>query len=474
MILCRDKEIKLLNKLYDSNKFEFLVLYGRRRVGKTTLLKEFARTHKVIFFSAREKNDALNLHDFSVAVETAIEGRYYSDFVNWEIALEYISDAIDKHEEKLVLIIDEFPFIAQENPSIKSSIQHIIDHVWQNKKFMMILCGSSVSFMEEDVLGYKSPLYGRSTRKLELKAFDYYDSACFLEKYTPEEKIVAYGILGGIPSYLKAFDTELTIEENIASNILPEDAFLNEEPLTLLKMEVNSPAVYNSILESIAQGATKLNDISMKSGLVNTTCNKYMGTLKLLRLVNKLTPCGENEQTKKTIYKITDNYLCFWYRYLFRFKSYYDIIGCEDAAKTIMDDISNYMGGIFEGICQQYMMRMAMAKKLPFAPAYIGKWWGNNPIKKKQDDVDVLCLDITGNKAIFCECKFKNEAFDIKEFEDLVSASNIFSQVNEKYYYIFAKGGFTKAVKELAKNENIVLVGLEDLFTIQLKRGFYT
>lgn len=466
MILCRDKEISLLNRLFDSNKFEFLVLYGRRRVGKTTLLKEFARTHKVIFYSAREKNDALNLHDFSVAVETAIEGKYYSDFANWEIALEYISDAIDKHEEKLVLIIDEFPFIAQENPSIKSSIQHIIDHVWQDKKFMLVLCGSSVSFMEEDVLGYKSPLYGRSTRKLELKAFDYYDSAFFLENYTAEEKLIAYGILGGIPSYLKSFDTTLTIEQNVALNILPEDAFLNEEPQTLLKMEVNSPAVYNSILESIAQGASKLNDISLKARLVNTTCNKYMGTLKLLRLVNKLTPCGENEQTKKTIYKITDNYLCFWYKYLFRFKSYYDIIGCEDAAKSIMDDISNYMGGAFENICQQYMLRMAMAKKLPFAPVSIGKWWGNNPQKKKQDDIDVLCLDITGQKAIFCECKFRNQPFDIKEYDDLISASNIFSQVNEKYYYIFTKGGFTPAVKELAKNKNVVLVCLEDLFKI--------
>lgn len=466
MIIGREKELLLLDNLYGSKRFEFLVLYGRRRVGKTTLLKEFASKHKAIFFSAREKNDALNLHDFSIIVQNNINNSFFGDFDNWETALDYLSQAIENNEQKLVLIIDEFPFIAKENPSIKSSFQHIIDHCWQNKNFMLILCGSSVSFMEEDVLGYKSPLYGRATNSFEVKPFDYYDSSFFFNSYSSEDKLIAYGILGGVPSYLKAFENNLSIKENIAKNILPDNVFLNDEPQTLLKMEVNSPAIYNSILESIAQGASRLNDISQKAKLVNTTCNKYISTLKLLRLVNKINPCGEDADSKRSIYKITDNYLCFWYRYLFRFKSFYDILGPEDSANSIIEDLGNYMGPVFETICIQYMYRLAKNRKLPFIPLAIGKWWGNNPALKKQDDVDILCLDVTGTKAIFGECKFRNQPFDIKEYNDLKLAADIFQHVNQKYYYIFAKGGFTAAVVEQSKRDSAILVTLDDLFNI--------
>ena len=212
MFIGRKNELALLSDLYDSSKFELLVLYGRRRIGKTSLLNEFSKNKNAIFFSAQEKNDALNLADFSRAVQQHFDGKVFGTLDGWEGVMEYISARAGN--ERLLLIIDEFPFIASKNPSVKSILQHTIDHSWKEKNIFLILCGSSVSFMEKEVMGYKSPLYGRSTAQLEVLPFDYLDSAAFFPQYSNLDKLLAYGILGGIPCYLDSFDPSVSIAEN--------------------------------------------------------------------------------------------------------------------------------------------------------------------------------------------------------------------------------------------------------------------
>ena len=224
MFIGRHTELKRLEELYCSDGFEFLVMYGRRRVGKTSLLREYAGTHRTIFFSAQEKNDSLNLVDFSRAVQTALTGDDFGAFRDWEAAFQYVGD--HSGDEKITLIIDEFPFIAQENPTVKSILQHIIDHQWSKKKIFLILCGSSVSFMVNEVMGYKSPLYGRSTTQMEVTPFDYLDSAAFYPGYSHIDQLLAYGILGGIPCYLQRFSDQRTISENIQQEILRTGSFL--------------------------------------------------------------------------------------------------------------------------------------------------------------------------------------------------------------------------------------------------------
>lgn len=174
----RKQELALLEKLYSSPSFQFLIMYGRRRVGKTTILQKFAQSHDCIFFPAQEKNDVLNLEDFSQTVQEHYTGDYLAPFPNWEKALAFIEKQ-SRNDKRTVLIIDEFPFLASQNPSIKSIFQHAIDHSWQNKNIFLILCGSSVSFMIDEVMGYKSPLYGRITAHLKVKPFDYLESAEF-------------------------------------------------------------------------------------------------------------------------------------------------------------------------------------------------------------------------------------------------------------------------------------------------------
>lgn len=469
MFIGRKNELALLQNLYDSKSFEFLVLYGRRRVGKTSLLCEFSKEKNVIFFSAQEKNDFLNLSDFSKAVQMHIDGRSFGAFNDWGSAFEYIGN--HSSEKRLLLIIDEFPFIAATNTSIKSIIQHLIDHSWKNKNIFLILCGSSVSFMEKEIMGYKSPLYGRSTAQLELLPFDYLDSAQFFPGYSYNDKLIAYGILGGIPCYLEKFSDRNTVKDNIESHVLCPGAFLKEEPQVLLRMELREPAVYNCIFEAISEGASRMSDISGKVHEESQKCSKYIATLRSIKLLDKITPVSEDESSRKTIYKISDNFFQFWYHFIFREKSYYEIIGPKSAAEEIMDpeNISNYMGEIFEQICQQYLIRCAKAKNFPFIPHEIGKWWGNNPIKRSQDDIDIIAFDKKRASAIFCECKFRNVLFDRKEYQDLLSASEIFTQVKDRYYYIFSKSGFSQWIQDKANcDDHIRLISLSDLFDSSL------
>lgn len=237
----RVQEMNQLERMYTSARFEFMVMYGRRRIGKTTILQEFSKTHKTIFFSAQEKNDALNLQDFSRLVQEYFDRNFISNFANWEDALNYLGRK--SQNQRTVLIVDEFPFLAETNPSIKSILQHKIDHDWKERNLFLILCGSSVSFMLNDVMGYKSPLYGRSTGSMEVLPFDYLESAAFFPNYAEEEKLIAYGMLGGVPRYLNAFDPGRSLRENLISEILAEGAFLNDEPQTMLRMELREPPV---------------------------------------------------------------------------------------------------------------------------------------------------------------------------------------------------------------------------------------
>ena len=462
MFTGRERELALLETLHASNKFEYLVLYGRRRIGKTSLLKEFSKNHAVIFYSAQAKNDSLNLVDFSKTLQMHFSNSFFGTFSDWQASFDYLTSQLS--EKRTTLIIDEFPFIAEVNQSIKSILQHTIDHSWKEKNLFIVLCGSSVRFMENEVMGAKSPLYGRSTSNLELISFDYWESASFFPKYTNEEKLLSYGILGGIPCYLETFSDASTIEQNIAKNILRMGSFLKDEPQNLLKMELREPSIYNSIFEAIATGSSRLNDIAQKIHEEQTKCSKYIKTLKDMKLVDKVTPCGEKDSTKKTIYQITDNFFLFWYHFIFANKSYYELLGDDEAAQEIHADLSNYMGHVFERICTQYLIRLAKQRRLPFIPHTMGRWWGGNPKTKKEDDIDILALDKDGQSAIFCECKYRNKMFGIDQYKDFFNAAAIFTKPVNRFYYLFSKSDFTQEVKIQAQQDGVKLVGLDGLF----------
>ncbi len=456
MFIGRDKELKQLNKLYSDTSFQFVVMFGRRRIGKTELLKEFSKNKNVIFYSAIEKKS--NLDDFSNEVLKHFGENNNLLFKTWKDSFQYISDHA---KERQVLIIDEFPYIAKSEPEVKSILQHMIDHDWKDKNIMLILCGSSVSFMINGVMGRKSPLYGRNTSVMEMLPFDYSIINSFLPNYSNEDKMIVYGILGGVPYYLSKFTDKKSLEENIADIIIDSGSSLREEPISLLKSELREPMTYNSILEAIAGGANKLSEIADKAKIDATKIPIYIKSLVEMRIVEKVVCCGEKLTSKKSQYVIKDNFFSFWYRFVFARQIKIELMEPLDYVKSIKNEIKEYMEFKFEHICYQYIKSLAKRNELPFIPSSLGKWWGQNKETKNPDDIDILGIE--KDRFIFCECKFKNEAFDLKEFNDLIQSSNIFKDAKEKYFYIFIKSSFTNTVIEEAKKYNAKLITINEM-----------
>lgn len=459
MFYGREKELKKLNSMYDSNKFEFAVFYGRRRVGKTTLIREFCKDKHAIYFVAREASGEVNLQNFSNDVFGVTDrnkmGNIY--FHDWEKAFEYIGN-ISK-EERMILVIDEYPYLAENLTSISSIIQAHIDMKFKDGKLFLILCGSSMSFMENQVLGYKSPLYGRRTAQFRVKPFTYFQSLPFMEGYDDEDKAVFYGITGGIPEYLSKINNRLSLKENIMDLYLNDSGALYEEPTNLLKQELREPATYNGIIDSIAAGASRLSEIASKNSMESNKCAKYLSSLISLGIVKKEIPITE-KTSKKSIYLLKDQMFRFWYRFVFPNMSLIASgFGEEVYNAKIESQLNSFMGLTFEEICKQYMYQNI--KSAPFFFGNIGRWWGNNPKLKRQEEIDLMAFE--DDNVIFGECKWTNSLVDTDVLNDIVTQSEIF-HYKHIYFYIFAKRGFTDRCTKKAKDMgNVNIICFKDM-----------
>lgn len=453
MFIGREFELNSLNNLYEEDKFQFAVIYGRRRVGKTTLITEFCKDKPNIFYVAEEYNDKIALENFSDKILTYFDMKdYVSAFESWEKAFMYLGKQAEN--QRLIVVIDEFPYIVNSNKSIPSLLQNLIDHHLKDTKLFLIICGSSMSFIEKEVLSYKSPLYGRRTAQFIIHPFDFFDSSRFFPKYDLEDKVKAYGVLGGIPQYLSKFNDSMSIEDNIKKYILSKASYLHEEPKNLLKQELREPAVYNSLIEAIAGGASKLNEIATRIGESSDKCAKYIKTLLELRILKKEVPVGEEGASRKSIYRLQDNLFGFWYRFVFNNASLVEQEMVDYIYnRKISGEFNKYMGNVFEDICIQFLIRKNKNMELPFVFEKIGRWRGNNPHKKREEEIDILA--ISKQNAIFGECKWTNQAIHMEVVNSLIEKSTILNYP-QKYYVFFSKSGFTEDVKEFAKGSNII------------------
>ena len=458
----REKELADLEEMYAQNKFQLFVLYGRRRVGKTTFLNEFCKGKDSIFYSAEQSNSKLNLEKFSKFVFEFYKEEALELFSSWTNALSYINER--QGDKRLVLVIDEFPYLVKGNRALLSELQHLIDHKLKNGNLFVVLCGSYMGFMEKEVLGAKSPLFGRRTGQLHMKPFNYQTSMQFFEGFSYEDKLKLYGAFGGTPLYLQQVQSGETFEENIKRAFLKVTSYLYEEPLLLLHQEVNEPGVYSAIIEAIASGATKANEISTKIGEESAKCLKYIKTLCELGILYKETPFGDKESSRKTIYGISDLMFRFWYRYVFANRTLIET-GANQAVwkKKIEPDYNNYMDVVFERVCTDYLIEQNAKCNLPFLFTSIGRWWGTNPSTRSQVELDLLSSD--GRDYVIGECKWRNEKLDLSVLEGLKEKANVFKKKRENTWYVlFSKSGFTDAVKEEAENhEDIILVDIQKL-----------
>ncbi len=466
MFIGRERELTSLNQLYTSDKFEFIVIYGRRRVGKTALITQFISDKKAVYFMGVESNAKQNLENFSKNIMefgTGIQAD--TAFSSFQAALEYVFKLAEK--ERLILVIDEYPYVARSSRSLASTLQLLIDQYKDRSKLMLILCGSSMSYMEDHVLAYKAPLYGRRTAQMKILPFDFADTCRYFKKFPGEAKAMIYGIVGGTPQYLLQMDERLGIEDNIRNTFLNPASSLFEEPENLLKQEVREPALYNAIMTAIATGASRMAEISAKVGENTSVCATYLKNLTALGLVQKETPYGE-KASRRSIYTLADNMFRFWYRFVPANNSIISRGASDLAYKRIEPYLSDYMGKVFEEICKQYLWKLLLDGEASVEFQELGRWWGTDPSTHSQTEIDIMG-EQDKDTALFGECKWTNEKVDAGVLETLVRRSGMF-HYSRVQLYLFAKNGFTKRCMEAAsKMGNVSLVPYKRLLE-EIKR----
>jgi hypothetical protein len=470
----REKELSFLNKAYTSNKAELIVLYGRRRVGKTELLKAFCKDKRSIFYLCRKYTDEIQLQEFSKALFSLNDEEFFAPFQNWDSALSYLKRL--ESDTKLVLVIDEFPYACLANKSLPSVLQIAWDTLLKDLNVMIVLCGSSMSFIEDELLAEKNPLYGRATGIYKVQPMPYYDAVKFLPNFTDEEKLIALSILGGIPHYLKQFNSSLSLKENIIGNILSKGCVLYSEADFLLYQELRETSVYNTIIQYIALGSNSFNELMVKTQLEKSKLSVYLKKLIELNIVVKELPALSSERDKvsssKGLYELTDNFFRFWFTFAY---PNLGLLEMEDATAVWEDEIDknlhNFASKAFEEICIEYMYVLNKRHALPFRFTSIARWWGkvtkkdeNGNLVTNQQEIDLIATDSKQQNYILGECKFTNEPFDMGQLLKLQSKLTLFGNI---YYYLFSLNGFTDAVINVAKqSNNLFLVTPKDILSV--------
>ena len=462
----RKKELKLLEELYNSQKFEMLILRGRIKVGKSYLLNHFSKKYQnnTVFFTADKSAEKSNVKSFCEELNNVLKfGTFLNSFETWKDVFSFFKDI--ELKQRLVIIIDEFTYLHSSNPAFDSILQNAIDRVLKQKNVFLILCGSEVSTIEDIIDDSTKPLYGRKTAELKLEPFSYLEAKEFFPKYSNEEALTVYSILGGTPLYISLFDDSLSIRENIIKNCLSTTGYLFNEVENLLRMELKETSFYKNIMLAINSGASNLNTIRDKVGEDSAKISKYISVLINLGYIKKEIPCGEKDRIRNTLYSISDNYFAFYFAFIFKHRNILNgFISPEIFYEKEMtnEKLNAFIGKRFEDICKAYLKQQFYLGKMPFYPQEIGRWWGNNPILKKQEEIDILALD--DENAIICECKYTNEKFNLKQLKDLEQSALCINKEN-KSFIIFSKSGVTTKVEELIIDDsNYKVLTIEDLY----------
>jgi len=461
MFFGRKFELAQLNRQYESNQFEFPVIYGRRRVGKTELIREFIQDKKAIYIQGIIGEKKQNLDNLARAI---YEFKHQS--LPLEISYETIEAAFEDmtrimKEEKIIFIIDEFPYLAESIPSVSSVLQMYIDQKWKDLDSMLILCGSSMSFIEKQVLSYASPLYGRGITRYKLLPFTFRECCEFLNTTHPEDVLAYYGVTNGIPYYLSLVDKRLDLMENLNQLFLQRNAKLLEEPINLLNMEVKDPTSYFAVLTAIAEGASKHNEISTKVGFSTALTTNVLSNLIELGIVEKKLPVLA--KTNKGIYIIKDSLFRFWFTFVVKNVNFIHTGRTKMVEHLISERLPVFLGPIFEEVCREWLLDVSEAGALGTYITEIGSWWGGNPKTKTQEEIDIVATTINTDHIIIGECKWQKKLIGYDVVEKLLERSILFSQAN-KQLFVFAKSNFSQGAIDHSKKQEVKLITFEEMF----------
>lgn len=457
MFIGREKELAQLESLYADGSFHLSFVYGRRRVGKSSLLREFSSRKDCIYFSALETCGQQNRTLFLNLVK-----KYklpLSENAAPVLSMEEILTAIFEHSLKnhFILILDDYQFLSKGEKTLSATLTRLISHYQESSHLLLILCNSSLPLAEKEFLSEKSPLKNQSALCLHLKPFSFFECRKFFKKISSLDLACIYGMTGGIPDYLQLINERASVEENIKTLFLTPSSRLFEEPATLLRQEVREPALYNAILSAIANGATKLSEIAAVINEETSVCAAYLRNMILLEIVQKETPVTESS-AKKTIYRIIDPVFRFWYRFLPDLLSDISQGKTDYASRQLSAQLPAYMTEVFEEICRQYLTVLEDSGKTPFAFEEIGKWWGLDPFTREKLNIQIMATDTERVSMLFASCKWSSEKMDVKELSALLQQSEQFSCKN-RYYYLFSRNGFTRNCQDTAaRYGNVTLV----------------
>ena len=462
--LGREKEILVLEKEY-ARDGGFVVIYGRRRIGKTTLIKQFIKSKTAFYFLATKEVESQSMKRFAgvIARTTGNSVLQKAAFSDWLDLFQAVADY--KPNEKKVLVIDEFPYLVKVNDSFPSILQNAWDEILKDSNVMLILCGSLISMMKKHALSYESPLYGRRTAQMRIAPLPFttvYEN----QKLSFEEAAEQYSITGGVPKYMEFFSDGQPLYEQIKENVLSKNGFLYEEPNFLLTDEVQVPTNYFSIIKVIADGNHKLGTIAGILGLETSALTPYLKTLSELGFIEKQVPVTEKnaEKTRKGLYFISDNFLRFWFRYVYPYKGELELDNMQISLDELDKDFKEkFVAFAYEDICKEIFARLCSDKAIDFTPSKIGSYWLND--KSGNTQIDVMAVD-TVNKRLFAgECKYHNQPIDADVYFELVKKVDNSSEIKSAFkgytviYGVFSKSGFTSRMTDISNsNPNLFLI----------------
>ncbi len=477
MFVGRESELRFLEEKYVEKKAQLIVLYGRRRVGKTETLKEFCKGKPHVFYSCTQSTDQVQLSKFSQVLlkEGLPTAQYISRFDDWEDALRAILD-LPYGDAKKLIIIDEFSYMCKGNASIPSILQNLWDSEYKDNNVMIVLCGSAMSFIEKNLLSEKNPLYGRATGIYKMKEMGFYDAMKFFPNYSPKDKVLTYAVLGGIPHYLAQWDPDISVDGNIKKHMLTKGSVLYSEVEFLLHQELRETPIYNAIIEAVALGNTHLNEISQKSLISDTAkTGVYLKNLMELGIIEKEFSVDakrkEISNNNRGSYRLTDNFFRFWYTFVYANISELedgDVEGVYEYA--LKPALHNFASPTFEDLCRSYVRELQREGALPFRYAKMGRWTGKTTVRDTkaltglstaETEIDILAIDRDAKKYLVGECKFKNRPFTFSEYLDTTAKLDSLKGKADFTYALFSENGFDEKLTEEAKKEGVLLFTLD-------------
>ena len=460
----RQSELAKLQEEH-SNGSSFVILYGRRRVGKTTLIKEFLKDKLSFYFLATEELEKQSMKRFSGVIARATGNALLerASFSDWMDLFQLVADY--QPETKKVLVIDEFPYLVKSNPAFPSILQHAWDELLKEKNVMLILCGSLIGMMQKHALSYDSPLYGRRTSQMRLRPLTF-SEIYETQNLSFEESVEQYAITGGVPKYMEFFENAKPLNRNIQETILSKSGFLYEEPYFLLKSESLTAVNYFSIIKTIADGNHKFGKIAGVLEQDSPSLSPYMALLADLGFIEKRTPITEKnpEKSRKGLYFISDNFIRFWFHYVYPFRGELELDNTQIVFDEMQKDfIKTFVPFVYEDVCQNIFAKLCQSGSIPFNPSRIGSYWLNDYDSDTQ--IDVMAVDNRNMRVFAGECKYHKKPVDAPDYFDLKTKveesgeiQNAFPEY-EVYYGVFSKSGFTKRLTELAEcNDHLFLI----------------